>query len=166
MLNELLGSTLVFLSCGFLAACSGIPSTRQISPSVDVASGQSRTFLVPTRLRLTRDHKVVFLRQDAQRVKVITTNGLIVGTRILCSNENDIVSEFLQSRALTPSQPDTIDDWRLNDPRGPADQVTYSIEVFETARRPEHMWDPAPGVDDYKMLWRKTFTVSGNGSRK
>ena len=72
---------------------------------MDAASRQSVTLLVPTRLRLTRDHKVVFLRQDARRVNVTTAKGLIVGTRILCSDENGFVSKSLQSASLTAHLP-------------------------------------------------------------
>lgn len=38
--------------------------------------------------------------------------------------------------------------------------MSYTIEVFETAEQPHHAWHPDPTLEDYKVLWKKTFHFS------
>ena len=132
------------------------------------------TFRVPKRLRLTpnlaatepaggareQDLKVVFLPEDAERETATLGNGMYLGTRIVCRAGSREISETLHSGPPQPGDPNPIDYWRFAlDAHPPGSEAQYTIEVFATADPPHHMWDPAPGANDYKTLWRKTFVV-------
>lgn len=112
------------------------------------------TFLVPKRLRLTEDLKVVFLPEDAERVTVMLGNGMFLGTSV--SGDTGT----LDGGTPEPGGPNAIDDWHIP-PHAPppGGKAEYTIEIFATADPPHHSWMPAPGNNDYKTLWRKTFIV-------
>jgi hypothetical protein len=112
------------------------------------------TFLVPKRLRLTRDQRVVFLREDAERVTAMLGNGMYLGTTV----SGD--AGWLESGTPEPGGPNAIDNWHVP-PHSPppGGSAVYTIEIFATADPPHHFWTPAPGNNDYKTLWRKTFVV-------
>ncbi|HEY2589368.1 MAG TPA: hypothetical protein VGI81_26720 [Tepidisphaeraceae bacterium] len=134
------------------------------------------TFLVPKQLHLTRDQKVVFLPEDAERITVMLGNGMYVGTRIICRPGPEMISESLNSTPLQPGGPNPIDDWHapnlIDDwhvpPHvpPPGGKGEYTIEVFATGDRPHHMSDPEPGADDYKTLWQREFVVRQETPRK
>jgi hypothetical protein len=112
------------------------------------------TFLVPKRLRLTPDLKVVFLPEDAERITVMLGNGMYLGTMV----SGD--AGALTSGTLEPGGPNPIDDWHVP-PHSPppGGKAEYTIEIFATADPPHHFWMPEPGNNDYKTLWRQTFVV-------
>ncbi len=59
------------------------------------------------------------------------------------------------------SGPPTLEDPNpIGELSGKAAEMSIVIEVFETADPPEHRWHPGPGSGGYRVLWRKTFTVS------
>jgi hypothetical protein len=112
------------------------------------------TFLVPKRLRLTRDQKVAFLPEDAERVTVKLGNGMFLGMAV----SGD--SEMLTSGTPEAGGPNPIDDWHIpSHAPPPGGKAEYTIEIFATGDPPHHMWMPAPGSHDYVTLWRKTFIV-------
>ncbi len=41
----------------------------------------------------------------------------------------------------------------------PGDEITYTVEVFETEMAAEHLWLPVAGHDGYRTLWSRTFKV-------
>jgi hypothetical protein len=112
------------------------------------------TFLVPKRLRLTPDLKVVFLPEDAEPVTVMLGNGMYLGT--IVSGD----AGALTSGTPEPGGPNPIDDWHVPPHSPPSGgKAEYTIEIFATADPPHHFWMPEPGNNDYKTLWRKTFVV-------
>jgi hypothetical protein len=118
------------------------------------------TFLVPRRLRLTRDLKVVYLPEDTDRVTAMLGNGMYVGTRIVChSGSQEVFQELDGGPPPQPDGPIPIDDWHPGESRLADGQAQYTIEVLATADPPHHMWGPEPGFDDYKTLWKKQFVV-------
>jgi hypothetical protein len=106
---------------------------------------------LPKTLRVEPGLKVSYRDEDTENVTVPVRNGYIVGVRLY----RDGVEYQLMSG---PPIPDVVDVW--SEYKKGDKKVTYSIAIFETADRPEHMWHPGPGSGGYKVLWKKTFTLS------
>ncbi|MEX0703394.1 MAG: hypothetical protein WD069_14965 [Planctomycetales bacterium] len=93
---------------------------------------------------------VYFDRRDAEAVEVPVRNGHFVAAWYFRNGE--------QSALTGPPQPNnvnSIDTWR--DYEGGGREISYTIEVFETADRPVHLWRPGPHSGGYKVLWKKTY---------
>jgi len=114
---------------------------------------KSATFLLPKRLRLARGPRITFSKLDAEEVKVRLRNGYFVGTSISSDHGGS-----LQSGTPKPDDVNPIEDWP--DYKGGDKKVTYTIEVFETADPPCHMWSPGPSSGGYRVLWKKMFPLS------
>ena len=119
------------------------------------------TSLVPTRLRLTKDRKVVFDPHDSQRITANLGNGMFLGTRIT----TDRGAETLTSGTPDPTSPNPIDDWRLLDASPTDGHARYTLEVFATADPPHHFWGPHPGFNQYQTLWQSQFTVRADSAQ-
>jgi hypothetical protein len=119
------------------------------------------TFLVPKRLRLTPDLKVIFLPEDAERKTVMLGNGIFLGTDVsgACG--------MLMSGTPEPDGSNPIDNWHVP-PHAPppGGNAEYTIEIFATGDPPHHMWMPAQDSDDYTTLWKKKFVVRAGTTRK
>jgi hypothetical protein len=133
---------------------SGVLHTAPIRITVKPEIRHTVTFLVPKRLRLTRDQKVVFLPEDAERVTAMLGNGMFLGTEV--SGQRGM----LMSGTPEPDGSNPIDDWHIP-PHAPppGGQAVYIIEIFATGDPPHHMWMPAQDSDDYTTLWKKQFVV-------
>jgi len=147
---------------------------------------KTRTYLLPKRLRLEKKLKVVrrdpaaddqsngersrvrtekdppivpvpivwFAKDDAQEVTVPVRNGHFVATYIYRNRREG--PDSLQGS--TPRPDHKIHAW--HDYEGGDKTVAFEFEVFETADVPEHLWLPGPGSGGYRVLWKKTFTIS------
>jgi len=134
---------------------SGVLHTAPMRITIKPEVVRPVTFLVPKQLHLTRDQKVVFLPEDAQRITVMLGNGMYLGTSVTGDT-----GWLLGGGTPEPGGPNPIDDWHVP-PHSPppGGKAKYTIEIFATADPPHHFWMPAPGNDNYKALWRKTFVV-------
>lgn len=118
---------------------------------------RTRRFLLPRRLRVEigdRDKpRAVFRKADAEAFDFPVRNGHFIGTRT--SRDKNMMS----LRGGTPV-PDDVNhiDWWFDYEAGAVDH-TYTMEAFETADPPQHMWQPGPGSGGYKILWTRTFRV-------
>jgi hypothetical protein len=112
-----------------------------------------QTFMFPRRLRL-ENGKVRFKKEDAEKVEVTVRNGFFVGAYYYRGSEKDWYA------LGGPPRPDDVNPI---DQQVAGKKSTYTIEVFETADRPCHMWHPGPGSGGYKVLWKKTLAVSPSG---
>src|SRR6185437_2293496 len=140
---------------------SGVLHTAPMRITVKPEILRPVTFLVPKRLRLTRDQKVVFLPEDAERVTVMLGNGMFLGTEVSGP------SGMLMSGTPEPGGSNPIDDWHIP-PHAPppGGKAEYTIEIFATGDPPHHMWMPAQDSDDYMTLWKKQFVVRAETSWK
>ena len=140
------------------------PFRLQLKPEIP----RTKTLTVPKRLRFRTEQvqlraedkaktaipAVYFDRRDAETVEVPVRNGHSLGTSLSLNGEQMTLSGDL----LRPNSPNAVDAWY--DYKGGDRTATYTIEVFETADHPRHLWHPAPGSAGYKTLWKKTFRVS------
>jgi len=118
---------------------------------------RTQTFKLPKALRLENGWKIGYRPEDTEKVTLSVRNGYIVATQVY---RNEQVCR-LMSEPPTPYIDDPaphIDQW--SDDKKGGKRITYTIEVFETADMPEHGWHPVPGSGGYKVLWKKTFTLS------
>ncbi len=129
---------------------------------------KTETLSVPRELRLRKESvrlhtddaedtpvpAVYFDKPDAEQIKVPVRNGHFVGTWLYRNGEPSTLCGGL----LTPNSLNAIDAWY--DYKGGGKKVSYTIEVFETAEAPQHGWMPGPGSAGYKVLWKKTFSLS------
>ena len=81
-------------------------------------------------------------------------NGHFLGTQITTVPQR---GTSLRGGTPTPDDANAIDTW--NDWSGGDRKITYTIEVFETAEPPQHMWMPV-GSEGYKTLWKQSIEVS------
>ena len=137
----------------------GRPS--QLRPSrlrVVAESERTQEFRVPTRLRLA-DGQVRFGADDSEKVKLPVRNGYFMGMTV-----NRLNGPGMLTNAGFDAEHMTVEDLS-GDPvipkgEGMADRkLTYTIEIFETAKPAGHGWLPAPGRDGYKTLWKRVFEV-------
>jgi hypothetical protein len=112
---------------------------------------RTQTLRLPKSLRVEPGLKVGHRNEDTENVTVPVRNGYIVGVRLY--------REGVEYQLMSgPPIPDVVDVW--SEYKKGDKKVTYTIEIFETADRPEHMWHPGPGSGGYKVLWKKTFTLA------
>lgn len=124
------------------------------------------TFPVPKSLRLTRDRKVVFLPEDAERITADLGNGMFIGARIICRAESREMHEEVGGPPPQPGGANPIDDWDLKlKSHPPGGMAEYTIEVFAMADWQDVRF-AGPGVDDYKTLWKKQFVLRDETPRK
>jgi hypothetical protein len=120
---------------------------------------KTKTLVVPKRLRI-EGHYVVFGKDDSEEVKRPIRNGCFIGTRIT-GGDGTAAFGLWSSCWDQPGKGARIGDLNNGDPKRRAKErtLTYTIEIFETARLPESQWRPAPGADGYRTLWNETFTL-------
>lgn len=142
-------------------AWSGVLHTAPMRITMKPEVLRPVTFLVPKQLHLTRDQKVVFLPEDAERITVMLGNGMYLGTNVSWAGG------MLTSGTPEPGGPNPIDDWRIP-PHAPppGGKAEYTIEIFATGDPPHHMWMPAQDSDDYTTLWKTQFVVRQEPPRK
>jgi hypothetical protein len=134
---------------------SGVLHTAPMRITMKPEVLRTVTFLVPKQLHLTRDQKVVFLPEDAERISVMLGNGMYLGTSVTGDT-----GWLLGGGTPEPGGPNPIDDWHVP-PHAPppGGKAEYTVEIFATGDPPHHMWMPAQDSDDYKTLWKKQFAV-------
>ncbi|MBW3539498.1 MAG: beta galactosidase jelly roll domain-containing protein [Planctomycetes bacterium] len=129
---------------------------------------ETRAVLIPSKLRLRKElvrlreddveetgvPAIYFDKRDAEQVEVPVRNGHFIGTWIYQNGE----PSTLQGGLLKPDGPNAIGVWY--DYQGGDKKVSYTIEVFETAKAPQHGWMPGRGSAGYRVLWKKTFQLS------
>lgn len=112
---------------------------------------KTRQFLLPTQLRLEKELRLKYGKEDARKVEVPVRNGFFIGCIIYRDGK-------LSSMRMPPIGPGSdVDHWLLY--KGGDKHVTYTIEIFETSNRPVHLWSPGPGSGGYKVLWKKSFEL-------
>lgn len=109
----------------------------------------TRTLMLPKRLRL-ENARICFKKEDAEKVEVSLRNGHFVGAYYYRGGDKNW---YALGGPPKPNDVISID----NDVED--EKKSYTIEVFETADRPCHMWRPGPGSGGYKVLWKKTLAV-------
>ena len=117
------------------------------------------TLQLPKTLRAERRGKFIVVRYgsgDAQPVTLPLRNGFHIGAKTY----RDGMMCQLSSAPPKPDDVNPIDMW--NEDADSDKAITYRIEVFETSERAGHMWRPGPGSGGYKVLWSKSFIVSGS----
>jgi hypothetical protein len=115
---------------------------------------KTRVFQVPFRLRLAKGAigpEITFIEEDTEKVRRPVRNGFYIGGQVNEHSRRGLLSE------IASPLPNPVD--QLYDYQGGDLSCTYTLEIFETADRPEHMWLPSPGSGDYKILWKKEFRV-------
>ena len=132
------------------------PLRLRILPEVP----RTRTLLLPRRLHLDPDRDVRYSREDAEEVVVPVRNGYTLGTKITHEPEDQRMGVF--SGPPVPAGGDRpatgIEFWSA-DMEG-VRKISFTIEVFETAEAPHHIWVPGPGAHGYKTLWKKTLDLA------
>ena len=157
------------------------PEERRISPrqwhgnvtsgpfrlKVAPATPRTEVLRLPERLRLSRTLAklraddpeetavpvVTFTKEDVAAVTVPVRNGHFIGTWIYRNGEHST----LDGGPPHPVRRNHIDTWY--DYKGGRREVSYTIEVFETAEPPQHGWMPGPGSAGFKVLWTETFAI-------
>jgi hypothetical protein len=119
------------------------------------ATPKIATYLLPKRLRLLPGLKIGYTGEDAEKVEVTPRNGFFVGTQITRDPAGVIE---LMGGTPRPDNANPID--QIIGYEGGDRKLTYTVEVFETADRPEHEWHPSPSSGDYRVLWKKTFSLT------
>lgn len=85
---------------------------------------------------------------------MVIGTGMFIGTRITSER-----GETLEGDALVPNSPNSIDDWTLGDSPPAGTKVGYTIELFETAKRPDTSGVPGRGPMITRPLWKKIFVI-------
>ncbi|MHC4472904.1 MAG: hypothetical protein ACYS99_18290, partial [Planctomycetota bacterium] len=113
---------------------------------------RTRKLLLPRRLRLTEDRRVVFTKEDAEEVEIPARNGHVVLAELSRDGWHYRTTEV-------PAPGDAIDDWRRHD--GQVD-ATYRLRILQTPWRPERQWRAGPrrGGSTY-VEWTRDYTVRG-----
>jgi hypothetical protein len=132
----------------------GTVRSGRLRLEVRPATPRKETYLLPKTLRLEKGLEVRYRPADAEKVMLPVRNGYFVGARF----ERDGQEYMLATRPPGPDAAHALDRWR--DYQGGDRKVTYTIVVFETADPPRHGWAPGPGSGGYKVLWKKSFTLS------
>lgn len=114
----------------------------------------TQTYLLPRRLRLTKGLQVGFGKEDAEAITFPARNGHFVGTQVTVGK----TGYRLTGGVPVPDDVNPLDQW-LDYMKGDR-TISYTIEIFETADPPVHMWHPEPGARGYRVLWRRTFTLT------
>lgn len=134
-------------------------ATASIRMRVQPETPKIRQMKVPTRVHLDADRVLRCDEQDMERINVSIRNGCFLGTRITRNGG----AEMLTGDFSLPAAGGVVFD----DPTPEADakagagnEVSYTIEVFETETPPQHMWMPMPGQDGYKSLWKRVYKVT------
>ncbi|MBC8877243.1 MAG: hypothetical protein H8E44_48055 [Planctomycetes bacterium] len=128
--------------------------------SIEKQSAETQAILLPERLRaeISRDEGgrtrtlVRFRKRDAKHVALPTRNGHFLGWKAYQPSEP---GHRMQSGTPRPDSANPIAEW-FEGKSG--EKVLVTIEVFETAVAAHHHW--APERSGFKVLWKKTFTVS------
>lgn len=116
---------------------------------------KTETFFLPKRLRLEKGLQIKYRKEDAQEVHLPIRNGFFLAAKYY---HNDNSNFYMQSGPPVPDDVNYIDYWYGY--KGGDVHYTLTIEIFETADPPVHMWSPGPGSGGYKVLWKKSFDVN------
>jgi hypothetical protein len=119
------------------------------------ATPKTAAYLLPKCLRLLPGLKIGYSSEDAEKVEVKLRNGFFVGTEITSDPAGGMT---LMSGTPRPDDANPIGE--ITGYEGGDRKLSYTIEVFETADRPEHMWHPSPNSGDYRVLWKKTLSLT------
>ena len=141
---------------------SGKFETAPLRVKVVPATAKKRLLFLPKKAYLAKSQLNAGFdlrcdKHDVEAVDVPVRNGCYLGTRI--SREGG-ASELTGDAISLPEGGLIFDD--PTDPKvkvKPGEELTYTVEVFETARPSEHLWMPVPGQDEYKSLWTRSFKV-------
>ena len=142
---------------------SGKFQTAPVRVKVVPATEKKRTLYLPKTAHLSHSglNSGFDLRcdkTDVEAVDVPVRNGCYLGTRIGRVHG----ASSLMSGELSLPEGGTLFDDPTSTPDAkdkPGDELTYTVEVFETERAAEHGWMPVEGTDGYKTLWQRTFKV-------
>ncbi len=140
---------------------SGRFQSAPLRVKVVPATAKKRTLYLPKEAHLAKSQLNAGFdlrceKNEVESVEAPIRNGCYLGTRI--SREGGAVE--LTGDALSLPEGGLIFD-DPTDPKTnkPGDEITYTVEVFETERPAEHLWNPTPGQDGYKTLWTRSFKV-------
>ncbi len=114
--------------------------------------GRTRTFRLPTRMRLTKGLGFNYMPEDTKEVKLPRRNGYHVGTRIRFAHTEE--GSLLTSGVPEPGGPNA--PIALPDPYRGEFRVTIKMTIFHTFDPPAHHWMPEGGLE---TLWERSFEV-------
>lgn len=137
--------------------------TAPIRVRVVSATEKKRTLFLPktahlSQSRLNSGFELRCEKADVEAVDVTVRNGCYLGTRIGRSHG----ASMLMGGELSLPEGGSLFDDPTSEPDArvkPGDELTYTVEVFETERAAEHHWLPVEGNDGYKTLWQRTLKV-------
>lgn len=112
---------------------------------------KSRRLFVPGGVFQDEEGRLRCRAGDVEAIDVPLRNGCFVGTRV---TGEDGMEELAGGWTLGREGGDIV--------RGTATPLRWgrcTVEVFETGLPPGHLWFPSPGSDDYKTLWKRTFSA-------
>ena len=141
---------------------SGRFETTPLRIKIVPATAKTRSLSLPKNAYLAKSQlntgfELRCDKLDVEAVDVPVRNGCYLGARI--SREGG-ASELTGDAISLPAGGLIFDD--PTDPKvkvKAGEELTYTVEVFETARPAEHHWMPVPGQDEYKSLWTRSFKV-------
>jgi hypothetical protein len=142
---------------------SGKFQTAPVRVKVMAATQKKRTLYLPktaflSQSRLNSGFDLRCDKTDVEAVELPVRNGCYLGTRIGRAHG----ASSLMGGALSLPEGGTLFDDPTSTPDAkdkPGDELTYTVEVFETERAAEHSWMPLEGSDGYKTLWQRTLKV-------
>lgn len=143
-------------AAGFWA---GKIASEPLAIEILVETPKTQVFQIPVRLRLSKYDAlskvpaVTYGREDSEAITLPVRNGYYVGARTTSSSGWIALGGIRPVNG--PDDPNPIDS--LHGYKGGDIRRTYTMEIFETSNPPGHMWDPGNG--DYKLLWKKEYTV-------
>jgi hypothetical protein len=119
---------------------------------------KKRTVLLPKQLRLEKGLKINYTKEDAEPVELTLRNGYFVSAKYYHYNQDKKLASLTMTSIPTPGDVNPISSW--SNYKGGDRTSSITIEIFETADPPVHLWHPGPGSGGYKVLWSRTYTLS------
>lgn len=130
-------------------------------------TAKTNTLLLPKKLSLAAESVMVreddpkktavpivrFRKDDAEKVTLPVRNGHFMMAKYYRDGKF-----YQMSSPPKADDVNAIDQWFAY--KDGDRKVFYTIEIFESAERPHHLWHPDPASEGYKVLWKRTFYLS------
>jgi hypothetical protein len=144
----------------------GTITSASFSLTVTKETAKTTTLLLPKKLSLGKQQlgigdnprgavvpTVGLRKEDTEKVTLPVRNGHYVMAKYYRDGE-------IYQLSSPPKAGDfrAIDKW--NEYKGGDRKISYTIEVFETARRPHHFFNVGLHSREDKVLWKNTFLLS------
>jgi uncharacterized protein (TIGR03067 family) len=135
----------------------GTVETGPVRVQVKKQTLQTVKLLLPKRLSLLNGLNIHYTKDDAEQVEVKRRNGYFIAARYLEYKGKKLTGETLTA-VPTPEPVNPIGN--ISNYKGGDRETSITVEIFETADPPVHLWHPGPGSGGYRVLWSRTFTLS------